>query len=252
MTGPLMHIIETAPPSYERFIGPVTLYKIRDVRNRIVDYLLYRKAKVLDTGCGAGGLASDLLKKNDSIELYCMDISEEMLNQTKKNLSFLSKEKKSVHLIHGDVLNIANEFNDYSLDAIINIHLLSEMEPAFIDQLIKEYFIKLKPKSFLFIADELVPRSNVVKIIFYTLRFPFDFLSYLIDRHSELKNISFFLKIKYYLLELPLIIATYFSNFPLTKPLKNLDEKLTASGFDIIEKRLYQFETFGLYVARKK
>lgn len=246
-----MKILEISPSSYETFIGIVTLGKMKTIRKRIVHYLGDKDITVLDAGCGSGGILEELFNTNERIEISCIDKSNEMLQIIKQKFSEKIENEK-LHVINGDLLDYRITCNKSKYDAIINTHILSEIEPEFINSLLEKYNSFLNEDGLIFIADELAPVSGLKRILFYLLRIPLDFISYLIDKHKEIKSKSVLKMFLYYLLELPLIIFSYFPNAPITRPLINIERKLQQSGFDIIEQIKFQFDTFGLYVARKR
>ena len=251
MTGPLMKILEVSPSSYETLIGLVTLGKMKIIRNRILHYLGKNKLAVLDAGCGVGGILEEILQINENVEINCIDKSNEVIGiLTKKFDASIKKEK--LHVIDGDIMSNKTLDNELKYDVIINTHLLSEIEPEFIYNLLERYNSYLNCNGLIFIADELSPNSKIKKAIFHLLRTPLDFISYLVDKHKEIRNKSFWAILLFYVLEFPLIIFSYFPNAPITHPLKNIEEKLINAGFEIIEQIKFQFDTFGLYVARKR
>jgi release factor glutamine methyltransferase len=69
------------------------------------DLIVISKLKILDIGTGSGCIAISLVKNISNVEVYAIDISEEALENAKKNAQINQVE---IHFIQADILKINN------------------------------------------------------------------------------------------------------------------------------------------------
>ena len=103
--------------------------------------------KILDVGCGTGEILKSIKERYSFVQLYGLDISEEMLKQANDKL------KGTATLILGDAENIALETNSFDLLLCTDsFHHYPNPQQA-----ISEFYRVLKHGKFLLIADYWKP-----------------------------------------------------------------------------------------------
>ncbi|MBA4853339.1 bifunctional 2-polyprenyl-6-hydroxyphenol methylase/3-demethylubiquinol 3-O-methyltransferase UbiG [Emticicia sp. BO119] len=111
-----------------------------------------RNVKILDAGCGTGGLMSFLMKQGyNNIEGF--DFSEDAV-------SFCKERKLKVQQI--DLTSFDSEFVDSSFDIIINNDVLYQFEDEIIIKAIKNLEKKLKPSGI------MISNNNAFDIFYGT------------------------------------------------------------------------------------
>lgn len=103
--------------------------------------------KILDVGCGTGEILKNIKERYSFVQLYGLDISEEMLKQANDKL------KGTATLILGDAENITLETNSFDLLLCTDsFHHYPNPQQA-----ISEFYRVLKHRKFLLIADYWKP-----------------------------------------------------------------------------------------------
>lgn len=103
--------------------------------------------KILDVGCGTGEILKNIKERYSFVQLYGLDISEEMLKQANDKL------KGTATLILGDAENITLETNSFDLLLCTDsFHHYPNPQQA-----ISEFYRVLKHGKFLLIADYWKP-----------------------------------------------------------------------------------------------
>lgn len=103
--------------------------------------------KILDVGCGTGEILKSIKERYSFVQLYGLDISEEMLKQANDKL------KGTATLILGDAENITLETNSFDLLLCTDsFHHYPNPQQA-----ISEFYRVLKHGKFLLIADYWKP-----------------------------------------------------------------------------------------------
>lgn len=103
--------------------------------------------KILDVGCGTGEILKSIKERYSFVQLYGLDISEEMLKQANDKL------KGTATLILGDAENITLETNSFDL-LLCTDSFYHYPNPQ---QAISEFYRVLKHGKFLLIADYWKP-----------------------------------------------------------------------------------------------
>jgi len=104
--------------------------------------------RILDLGCGTGNLTDQMLKKYPEAEIDALDISEDILNESRKrfnhtpNIRYIQADFKSLHLPPG------------SYDLIMSSIAIHHIEDAYKIILYKEVFQALSPGGIFIFADQ--------------------------------------------------------------------------------------------------
>lgn len=150
---------------------------------------------IIDLGCGTGNATLSLVNFH---KIYCIDISQKMLNIAKDKL----KNKGEVLFIKGDLLNFNKEIkNNKEIDTIIStyaIHHLTQKEKHQLFEKIYRFLNKGGKVIFGDLMFENKDKENRMKIKYPNLIKDFDdeFYWYIDDETKKLKEIGFQIKIK--------------------------------------------------------
>lgn len=116
-----------------------------------------QNAKVIDLGCGSGAIGITLKKKMPTLDVTCLDISEEALDVTRKNAKNLNADIK---IIKGDMLKDINEAFDIVISNPPYIDVSEE-----IDEKVRAYEPSLAlfaPSNGLYFYENIL--SNISKV----------------------------------------------------------------------------------------
>jgi ubiquinone/menaquinone biosynthesis C-methylase UbiE len=118
---------------------------------RVVDDLAligFDQGKVLDAGTGPGTLARDIARHQPQLQVYGIDLSEEMIQLARDH----AQREQLTERVHFDVSNVANlPYPDHSFDLMvstISMHHWYELE-----QPLRELYRVLRPGGRLLIYD---------------------------------------------------------------------------------------------------
>lgn len=112
--------------NFDRFYNEIeyinTMNSSQNNKKILISYIVGKK--VLDVGPG-GGVMLDLIEEYDNnINLYGIDISENICEELKKKKE---KENKKWNIIKGDALYLENYFEEKSIDTIIFSSIIHEL-----------------------------------------------------------------------------------------------------------------------------
>ncbi len=210
-----MKILESSPRRYDTGIKILTWGKITEYHDYMAS-LVREDQKVLDLGCGTGLLSIKLARSGAHVT--AIDVNPQMLDIAKQKIT---KEESQGHVVFqlGDVLDI-DEIESDCFDVITASLLFSELNDNERRYLLKNAKKILKPGGKFIIGDETVPRSIFKRIL----------------------NV---------LLRIPLVLITYMLTQTTTKPVKQLDQMLSETGFELVEIKENWLGNFTIHVAQK-
>ena len=203
-----MKVLESSPHRYDKGIRILTLGKIDEVYDRLVEPI-EKDSKVLDIGCGTGLLSIRAALKGARVT--GIDINPQMLQIAEKR----AKENQCGETLNFMEMGVAelDSFLDNSFDFIISGLCFSELSSDELSYTLKQCNRLLTDSGFLIVADEAKPK-NILK-----------------------KLLNFFIR-------LPLTIITYVITQTTTRALSNLDKKVVEFGFKIIKAKWSSLENF--------
>ncbi|MHA1766377.1 MAG: corrinoid protein-associated methyltransferase CpaM [Promethearchaeota archaeon] len=213
-----MKALENKATKYDKGIKLLTLGTLPKIKKFIVDQYITPSDHILDIGMGTGTFAilSASKKKTDVIGI---DRSEKMLAIATNHINKAGFQEL-VHPKHLNIVEMDTEFPDCIFDKVIAILSISEMyinERAFC---LKQISRVLKPEGEFIIVDEMIPRKIWQKLLYYAIRIPLVFLTYIIT------NLS-------------------------TKSLEDIYELLEDYNFRILEERSYLLDSLRLIRVKK-
>lgn len=108
----------------------------------------FKPKRILDLGCGTGNLTDQILKHYPEAEIDALDISEEILSESRKRFSQVS----NIRYIHADFNGLHLPPGSYDLVmSSIAVHHIEDPEKAV---LYKEIYQALRPGGIFIFADQ--------------------------------------------------------------------------------------------------
>lgn len=210
-----MRILESVPSRYDRGISILTRGKIDEIYDHLISQV-QQGEKVLDIGCGTGLLTLKTALKGAMVK--GIDINSQMLEIAQKRVL----EANLSHTVELSEMGVAELDSEKSncYDAVISGLCFSELTENELIYTLREVKRILKSGGRLLIADEV--RSKVIskRILNGLIRFP-------------------------------LVIITYLITQTTTHAVKDLPEKIRATGLKLESIRLNKGENFMELIARK-
>ena len=212
-----MKALEKKAEKYDKGIKYLTLGRLPKIKKYISDTFINKDDTILDIGMGTGTFAILCAKKGAKVT--GIDFSVKMLEVAKKNIE---KEKltERIQIIKMPVIELDERFSDLSFDIVIAILSFSEFYNDEQDFCLKQINRILKDDGEFVLVDEVKPEKLWKKLAYFFVR-------------------------------IPLVIITYFKAQITTKPLKNIEEKLRAHNFSLIEEKYYLLDTLKLFRLKK-
>ncbi len=213
-----MKALENKATRYDRGIKLLTLGNLPRIKKLIVEKYLVSSEHILDIGMGTGTFAV-LAALRKKVNVIGIDKSEKMLAIAKHHINE-AKVQEFVHPMLLPVVEMDTEFLDETFDKVIAILSLSEMYQNEQDFCFKQIYRVLKPNGQFIIVDETIPRKWWKKILYFTIRLPLAFITFLVT------NLS-------------------------TKSLKNINNRLLENNFILLEEKKYLIDSLSLIRAKK-
>ncbi len=211
----LMRILESSPDRYDRGVRILTLGRLEGVYERLASRIKPGQ-RVLDIGCGTGALTIRAAMRGARVK--AIDINPRMLEIAGKKIEEVALTHR-VELCEMGVAELDTEAAE-SYDAVMAGLCFSELSEDELCYALREIMRILKPGGLLLIADEVVPRNPLKRVITLLIR-------------------------------LPLLLIAYLLTQTTTRAIKNLPEKVEGAGFIMESMRLSRMEDFVEIVARK-
>lgn len=130
-------------------------YWPRKIREKLLE-IIPKKGKILEVGCGEGLFLSSLGSTSSDLEMFGVDISEQMLQRAKERIS-----GKNINLIKADGCNLP--FEDNTFDSVVCISVLYNLDFENVTRVVKEMFRVCKSEGKIYF-DIRNKRSIVFKI----------------------------------------------------------------------------------------
>jgi len=124
-----------------------------------------KRIEVLEIGFGTGITSKELLSKDIRVHLVAIDNEPVMLSKAQDKLRTFSKDRFTLHTI--DALEYLKQQEDNSVDAVISVWVLHNLQNDFRSLILKEISRVLKPKGIfvngdkLAVSDELKHKKNL-------------------------------------------------------------------------------------------
>lgn len=211
----LMKILESAPSRYDKGIRILTLGRLDRAYNRLSSHI-NKGQRVLDLGCGTGALTIRAAEKKADVK--GIDINPQMLQIAQEKLA-KANLTTNIELCEMGVAELGVEGSE-SYDVVTSGLCLSELSEDELTYTLKEVKRILKPDGLMLIADEVIPKSILKKILNWLIRFPLVAITCLITQTT-------------------------------TNAVKNPLEKIEDAGLEIESVKLSKMENFAELVVKK-
>ncbi len=212
-----MKSLENKAEKYDRGIQLLTLGKLSEIHEEIVEKYLNKGEYLLDLGMGTGSFAISCAKKG--LKVVGIDKSEKMLSVARKKIEEQNLTDK-IKIIKLSVIELDTHFQDNSFDKVIASLLFSELYEKEREFCIKQIHRILKPNGEFILLDEVKPDIFWKKMIYTMIR-------------------------------IPLLIFTFISTHLTTHPLKNIENLLKNQSFLITDTKNYLLDSLKLIRAKK-
>ncbi len=209
-----MKILERRPQSYDKLMNKASRGHVKAVKEAVV-YEIPQGARILEIGCGTGELSSLLISKK-AATVDGFDVSKLMVDFACKRIEAEGlKDKLTVRQMGVDGMD---NFPETYYDAVVSTLVFSELSDDERRYALKHSKRVLKPNGVLIIADEVIPRNLIQRLLHTIIR-------------------------------LPMFIATYLISRTSTRPILSLSSDISAAGFIVENEFRSQGDAFALVVA---
>ncbi|MHA1726404.1 MAG: corrinoid protein-associated methyltransferase CpaM [Promethearchaeota archaeon] len=212
-----MKSLENKAEKYDGGIQLLTLGKLSEIHEEIVEKYLNEGEFLLDLGMGTGSFAIACAKKG--VKVVGVDKSEKMLTITKKKIEEQGLEDQ-IKIINSSIIELDTLFSEHSFDKVSAFLLFSELYEKEREFCIKQIHRILKPNGEFIFLDKVKPNL-------------------------------FWKKIVYNLIRIPLLMITFISTRLTTHPLKNIENLLINRGFSIEKTKYYLLDSLKFIRAKK-
>lgn len=193
-----MKVLESAPQRYDRGIRMLSAGRIAGVYERIADLVAAPGKRILDVGCGTGGVTLACAARGATA--IGIDVDAGMLEVAK---SRPVPDSGSAEFVQLSAAEIEDRFPAGSLDAVVSCLAMSEMSSEEQDYVLRVVHSRLVAGGALVVADETAP-EGVMANLAYRLR------------------------------RLPVAATTYLLTQTTTRPLHGLGPRVQKAGFSIV------------------
>ena len=208
-----MKVLESAPARYDRGMWLLTLGRLQQVYGDIAARVPAGE-EVLDVGCGTGALAAYLARQGNRVT--AVDVSAGMLEQAAERVGQEGLAER-VALRQLGVAEL-DAFGDGRFGAVTSVLVLSELSDDEIEYALAEGRRLLRPGGRLLVADEVEPASALGRLLSAVVRLPFVVLAYVLAQATSHR-------------------------------VRDLEGRVSAAGFQVVEVVSYLAGTLRLVVA---
>ena len=211
-----MKILEKRPKSYDRRMDKISRGRIRSIKEQVAG-CVPTGSHVLEIGCGTGELAGLMIRRGCTVEAF--DLNPFMVKAAIERIE--TENLKGKFSVKESGVEQMDGFSSEQYDAVVSTLVFSELNVDERRFALKHAARVLKPKGRLIIADEVVPRRKVHRLI-----------------HA--------------LARLPMLAATYIVSGQSTQPINNLAGEIADAKIIVEKEERRQADSFAIVVGFKK
>jgi ubiquinone/menaquinone biosynthesis C-methylase UbiE len=179
MATVFMKWLERRPQDYDRGIQLLTLGRLGSLQTQIVHHLIHDEVRVLEIGCGTGGLT--LAMAEAGAVVTAIDISPLMLAEAERKIQKAGLGDK-VELKLMDAAMVGERFDEGSFDLVVSSLAFGEMTSQAQAYVLKICLNLLAEGGRLAILDEVLPESLAARLVYTAVRLPLKLLTWLLTR----------------------------------------------------------------------
>lgn len=176
-----MRVLESAPERYDAGMRLLTAGGIGEVHQRIAERVAAPGRRVLDVGCGTGGVALACAARG--AEVVGVDPNAGMLEVARRKAA-RNPGGERVRWLEVGVAEMEDVLPEASFDAATSCLAFSELSPDEQRYALRVLRRLIRPGGLLVIADEVEPREAGARILRRLLRAPLAALTYLLTQTS--------------------------------------------------------------------
>jgi ubiquinone/menaquinone biosynthesis C-methylase UbiE len=213
-----MKLLESSEKRYDIGINLLTFGNTQRVKNEIASHFISENDQVFEIGVGTGTLA--ILCAKHGAYITGIDVSRKMLEIAERKAEE-ARLTGNIKLKKMSVVEMDKHIPDCPFNKVVGTLVFSELSEDEQRFALKESFRILKPNGKIILADEVKPRSFGKKFLYYIIRVPLAAITYLFAQTT-------------------------------TRPVKNLEQKITGAHFRIEHTSRYFLDSLELIVASKE
>lgn len=199
-----MKFLESSPARYDRGIAMLSGGRIGAIYDRIAALAAGPGRRVLDVGCGTGGLSRACAARG--ADVTGIDINAGMLEIARAKGAPAAGQ---IRYEQRAAAEIEDGFPQRSFDAAVSCLVFSEMSGAEQDYTLQTMYSRLRPGGSVVIADECRPEATLARVLAALRRAPLVAVTWLLTQTS-------------------------------TRPVEGVTDRLAAAGFGALrEERLF-------------
>lgn len=161
----LMKMLESTPTRYDRGIRLLSRGTIGRVYERVAEIAVTPGARILDLGCGTGGLSLACAARGARV--VGIDKDPGMLEVAKGKAA-----SGDVEWIELGAMEIEDRFEPETFDAVVSCLMFSELFPEEREYVLSQAAGLLVPDGLLVVADEVLPPSAPKRFVRNLVRWP--------------------------------------------------------------------------------
>lgn len=170
-----MKLLETKASRYDRGMELLTFGRIGSLYERVAERVP-QGGRVLEVGCGTGGVTSLLIQRG--CEVVAFDSSPSMLRVAEHKLSEALGDGRA-ELRHLSIIEMDRAFPEEAFDCIVCCLVLSELTRPEQDFALDQFRRVLRPAGRAILADEVLPPAVPQRLFYLLQRVPMNVLAYL-------------------------------------------------------------------------
>jgi demethylmenaquinone methyltransferase/2-methoxy-6-polyprenyl-1,4-benzoquinol methylase len=170
-----MKILESAPHRYDRGLRILTRGRITDIYEQVAGLAASPGARILDIGCGTGGLALACAERGATV--VGIDINAGML-EVARSKPLPANSGGSVEWVELGAVEIEDRFGEAAFDAVVSCLAFSELSRQEQGYVLKVIRSRLKVGGKLVVADEVPPTSAARRFWHRVARWPVAVVTY--------------------------------------------------------------------------